>query len=309
MSKPEKEPSKAPQRQVSKPEKGKLAIKGASLEWIAADAFTVDPSYDRPANEERINHMAENWKDEALGVVFSSRREDEPRLYLLDGQHRVGALVKQGRKTDLVPTLVFEGLTVAQEAELFVMMNKNRRPPSPSELFRASLVEGNKGAIEIQQVFDSLGLNIESFNGDQYTVRCVATLWRVYRAMGASGIDATLSLILLSWGDPPPDNAFSQYLVLTLGRILYFNENRIDMDRMRQVLSKETPNTLLTRAQAIRHLQGGDRTRVLTDVILTAYNKGLAASRQLNPETMRPKKDPFSAATRFRRGSGKDGDE
>jgi hypothetical protein len=301
---------KPPERKTQSAPASRLAIPGVTLEWIAADAFTVDPSYDRAADENRINYLAEHWKDEALGVVFSSRRANEDKLYLLDGQHRIGALRKQGRKTDLVPTLVFEGLTVPQEAELFVMMNKNRRALSPSELFKASLVEGNKGAIEIQKVIEQLNLTMESFaaSSNPYAIKCVATIWRIYRAMGASGVDATLSLSLLAWGDPPPYNAFNQNLLLVVARILFYNENHLDIDRLRSVLAKEAPNEILSRAKTIGMLQGGDRGLVLAKVIVDAYNKGLRPTQQLDMTKLRPNSDPFTSAARFRRGGKRDGE-
>jgi hypothetical protein len=295
-------PVRAPRGPEGREGKAVLAIEGATLEWIAADAFTVDPSYDRPANEHRINQLAQGWKDEALGVVFASRRADSDKLYLLDGQHRVGALKKLGRKTDLVPTLTFEGLTVADEAELFVMMNKNRRALTPSELFRASLVEGDKGAQEIKEVMDDLGLELESFGHGPNIIKCVATIWRIYRAMGKDGLDATLSLVLVTWGDdPPPKAAWNQNLLLVLARCLYFGEGRLDLEHLRTTLAKETPEALVQRAASISALQGGHRPRVLAGVILDAYNKGIPRAKQLDPETFTQRKDPFTVATHFQR--------
>lgn len=295
----------APSRPSPTPPPGKLAITGASLEWIAADAFTVDPSYDRPIHDNRVNEMAENWKDEALGVVFASRRQDEDKLFLLDGQHRVGALKKQGRKTELVPALVFEGLSVAEEAELFRMMNKNRRPLLPSELFKASLVEGDKEALEIQAVIEGLGLRLESLaTGDAQTVRCVSTIWRIYRALGAEGVDATLSLIVLAWGEPPPKSAFNQNLVLALARIIFYEENKVDMDRLRSVLASESPDALLSRADSIRSLAGGELNGALIDQICDGYNKGMrSSSKQIDSRKVkRLKKDRFTSATQYQRG-------
>lgn len=296
--------TKAPKREtVEAPLHSVLAIKRASLEWIAADSFTTDQSYDRPADEKRINEMAENWQDEALGVVFASRREDEELLYLLDGQHRVGSLRKLGRKTELVPTLVFEGLSVPQEARLFVMMNKNRRALSPSELFYASIVEGDKGALEIKEVVDSLGLRLESTQHGPGVVNCVAMIQRVYRAMGAAGLDATLSLILVAWGEPSPPMAFHQYLVSILSRILYHGEGKVDVDHLRQVLAKEKPEEIIRRAQSINALQGGAKDFVLGEVILSAYNKGLPASKQLAPAILKQRRDKYVTAARFNRSA------
>jgi len=278
-----------------------LAIENATLEWVAADVFTTDSSYDRPADQKRINKLAEEWMPGAMGAVLSSYREDEGQHYLIDGQHRIGALLRLGRKTDLVPAVVYHGLTIAEEAELFVWFNKNRKALSPSELFYASIAENNAGAIEIKQVVDGLELELDSFGTKPNSVRCVQAIWRIYNAIGPAGLDSALSIPLVTWGTPFPHNAYNERLLGSIARLLHYYENKIDLDHLRMTLVKEEPDKWLNNAAALRSLQGGDRIIAMCETIITAYNKGRSPSQKLDPANLRQKKDVFKQARKFQR--------
>lgn len=286
-------------------DEGHLAIEGASLEYIPVDAFRSDKTYQRPPDEARVNKLAKNWKPGGLGVVIASKRTDDPNYYTLDGQHRIGALRRLGDKTVKVPTLVLEGLTVADEAEFFVLMNKNRRALLPSELFKASLAEGNPAAIEIKEVFDKLGLTLSSYGAEANNVRAVAAVWRIYNAMGAAGINATLSLIIQCWGKDSSRNVFNQAIMTAIARVLHYNEGNIKIDRLRNIISGEEPDVWLNKASQLRQLQGGDRIRTLANTFVSDYNRGLRNADHLDVNKMNQKKDDFKKGQKFERKTTK----
>jgi hypothetical protein len=275
----------------------KFAIEGGRIDYIAADAFRVDMSYQRPADEARINKLAKNWNPGGLGVVIASYRDE--KLNLLDGQHRVGALKRLGEKTTLVPTLILEGLTVADEAEFFVLMNKNRRALMPSELFHASLAEGDEGAIEIKTVIDRYGLTLNSYGAEPTNIRGVAAIWSIYNSMGIAGLDASIGMCIQAWGRT--QGSFSAPVIKAVARVLHYNEGNIKMDRLRNALANNTPQVWMDRASQLRTMNGGDRIVQMATSMAEAYNKGLGTTSHLDVKRMNQKKDSFKESQKLQR--------
>ncbi len=169
-------------------------LENAEMEWVPVDAFSVDHSYDRDPIQTHIDFLTRNWDQDIMGPLLASRRANG-KHYLLDGQHRIGALKKLGKGKYLVPALVYEGLSVADEARIYRKYNKDRRQPSPSDNFRALVREGDPKAVAIKKVLDDLDLELNSFGNTQRDVKCVANVIAIYNKMGAAGLDATLSTV------------------------------------------------------------------------------------------------------------------
>ncbi len=92
---------------------------------VAVGALRIEPRYQRPLDSRRVRHMAEHLDASQLGVIEVHRRPDSS-LVVLDGQHRARAVLDSRGPEAVVMAHVVEGLTVAQEAERFLALNRER---------------------------------------------------------------------------------------------------------------------------------------------------------------------------------------
>lgn len=97
-------------------ENGKMNKK---IETVKINDLKVDYSY-RSLDNPNADGIIENFERLAIGYITVSAREDE--LYIIDGIRRVEALKHLGYVE--CPAEVLHGLTVEDEARIFVNMNK-----------------------------------------------------------------------------------------------------------------------------------------------------------------------------------------
>ena len=97
-------------------ENGKMNKK---METVNINDLKVDYSY-RSSDNPSANGIVENFERFAIGYITVSAREDG--LYIIDGIRRVEALKHLGYLE--CPAEVLHGLTVEDEARIFVNMNK-----------------------------------------------------------------------------------------------------------------------------------------------------------------------------------------
>lgn len=89
------------------------------FETVKINDLKVDYSY-RSSNNPNSDGIVENFNRLAIGFITVSAREDG--LYIVDGIRRVEALKQLGYE-ECFAELLF-GLTVKDEAKIFVNMNK-----------------------------------------------------------------------------------------------------------------------------------------------------------------------------------------
>src|SRR5581483_5377546 len=112
------------------------------LEYVSKLQLQVDPTYQRSLNDPKRLRIAKDFNWAAFGVLLVARRNDGS-LWVIDGQHRLMAAQSRSDIKD-VPVAIFEfGGNVTDEAKDFLIANKNRRPLSGVESFKALAVSGD----------------------------------------------------------------------------------------------------------------------------------------------------------------------
>jgi hypothetical protein len=178
-----------------------MPISDPELEVLDLDALKVDAYAQRGYDNKWAKELHDNWDDDKVGVFRVSRRTDGG-LYLMDGQHRTGALRMFSELTEderQVLGLVYEGLTIQQEAELYLAFNSKTRKANPVDTFRLERVAEEPEAVNIQLVLDKHGLIVQMGTG-AHQVAAVAALRWVYRLGGVDLLDRTFTVIEKSWG-------------------------------------------------------------------------------------------------------------
>lgn len=153
----------------------------------------VDHNYQRPLDENRVTRMVKDFRPAMLGALEVARHNGKCAVF--DGQHRLAAVKELGHET--VPCFVHEGLSQAEEADLFYRLQRDRKAIHPVQAFRARVVAKDEKAIEIDEIVRDAGFAIDFKRGPS-TISAVKTIERVYKR---GVLPETLELLHLWDGD------------------------------------------------------------------------------------------------------------
>lgn len=236
---------------------------------IPVSKLQVDTTYQRdPLKVRTILAMAETWDEKAAGTIVVSRRRDSSGLdkYLvIDGQQRSLAASLVGHPD--IEAMVYEHLTLEEEAALFVKFNKNRTSVRADSVFRARLVARDPAAVAIVTAAAAVGLEVHS-DRTANTICCVATMETLYTA---GVLEATLREIRTIW--PQNANALQATIVGGMGWILrlYQDEYASQKADIRHKLSTRDPRELTGTAYAYK---GSTLHTGVGRALLSAINSG-----------------------------------
>lgn len=142
------------------------------LDWLDKNLIDVDPLYQRPLDEARVNKILSGFTWSSFGAVVVVPQEDG-RYHVSDGQHRLAA-AKLHPKVAHVPAVVVKVEDVPAEAAVFVQINKARKNVSPLELFFAQIAAGDDEAVTVLQVCERAGVRIPKHPGSFKPGDCIA---------------------------------------------------------------------------------------------------------------------------------------
>ena len=180
----------------------------ADLQEIPLADLRIDPHYQRPLNEKKSRQIAQRFEPASASALAVSRREDGS-LWVMDGQHRLAAMRSLGHPLALC--LVYQGLTLQQEATIFVECNTVRAAPRAISVFMARLAAGDRVALDIYRVLERLGLDLpERVERNQNhnkrridTIYSVSALDRIYALDGAAELELILTMLRRMWPESP----------------------------------------------------------------------------------------------------------
>lgn len=249
---------------------------------IAVDAVTVDRRIQRPLNISRVKHIARNFDPRSLGVLTLSLRPDGS-VVVLDGQHRWAA-AKAINYTDKLPALTYEGLSIEEEAALFLTQN-DAKPVSTLDKFLVRITEGDDVAVAIARVVTAHGWVIQP--GQTYgSIASVAALERAYNGAGVSAgprldvVGRVLETITEAWGHDP--KAANGTIIGGLALLFLRFEYEVRSDKLIPSLQKTTPLNVVGKARAIADGRGYTAPAAVALHIHTLYNNGLRSRKLPN---------------------------
>lgn len=133
-----------------------------SIEWVHTSELTVDQSYQRSIDNEGsrrlIASIAANFDWRLCSPLVVSRRPDESKV-IIDGQHRWAAAVRRGDLLQL-PCCLFTYDNPEDEARMFIVANRARKPMNRLDDFHAALAAADEDAVEIQRLVTEAGLRM-----------------------------------------------------------------------------------------------------------------------------------------------------
>jgi hypothetical protein len=246
-------------------------------EVLFVNELTVDPRVQRSnLREQNVRHIVNHFNPDALGVITVSRRKDRSHI-ILDGQHRTEAVRRRTNNSGTVPCHVFNGLTLAEEALMFLDLNQGDKP-SLIDKYRVRVTAGDPAACLIDQMVRSAGYAVTAQAGDG-SINAVQALERLHQLSVIQEADPhliqlTLAVISDAWGD----SRFGlQAAVLTgVGRVIGEHGARVDLSALSTKLRdyKGGPQNLVASARQLGTLRQVNTAMAVAELIIEEYNKG-----------------------------------
>ena len=255
------------------------------VEEIPASQLQVDPRVQRDGLRiNKVMSITNDFNPDALGVISVSRRgsSEGEADFIIDGWHRTEAA---RRKDGSFPMTchVFTGLTVADEALMFLHLNTSTTP-TRLEKFKVRLAAEDPAAQRIQQITSSLGWTVspQAANGHINAVGALERIDALSMKLEASPhlLDITLRVITQSWGI---ERYGAQAVILEgIARVFAEYSSKVTFSTLVEKLRerKGGPAALHANAQQMAAMRNGRTAMAVAELVVETYNKG-AKTRQL----------------------------
>jgi hypothetical protein len=250
--------------------------------------LVVDETYQRPLDPGKVYRIATNFDPDAFGVIVINRR-DTGETAIIDGGHRVAALYDMGWDDQKVQAVIHQGLTVAEEARIYAILNKERTKPKATDIFRADVTAGFPDALEVQSVLDKHGLKVVN-SPKARGIRSIGTCRRLHKIGGTELLDKVLTSMIKAFGDDDPTN-FYHDLMLAVGGV-FFHRPEASISRVVQGLKMAGGDVqiIVSRGRGTASVSDTRANTEMANLILRQYNKNLRVNRQ---ELLDPNKNLF----------------
>lgn len=217
---------------------------------------------------------------DAIGVLHGVEY-DGRGLLIIDGQHRVNALIAHGLGEWEVEVKVHLDIKDDKAAcDKFWKLNK-RAVVSPFGGFMVEFHAGYRDAVGAHSVVKRHGLIISRSAGDGKVI-CVSALKKLFKADGGKALDATFGVILSAWGSKSA--ALEGKIVEGIGLVFQKYLGAIDESELVKKLAKYAggPSGLIGSARGMKQHQKSTVSRCIADLVIGAYNSG-KRSGKLDP--------------------------
>lgn len=256
--------------------------KRSKIEEHPAASLFMDERVQRAIRPQHLKSIAAKLDLDAVGVVIVSRRPDG-KLAVLDGQHRIRALIDAGMGEWPVTCKVFDGLEIPDEAGLFRRYNTTSKTTSYEDLVKA-ITEGDPEAIAIDKIAQRNGLKISDQTGPA-TIACASALRKVYRSgeAGPAALAFALHVGVTAWG--AHSDSVDGHLVRGLGDFYLRYGEDIDRGALIKKLAKHKGGArgCIGQAKTLAGLMHVTTHRGVAQLVLGLYNRGRRENGQLPP--------------------------
>jgi len=217
---------------------------------IKPSSVNFDERYQRDRNASRITAIARGLDMARIGAPDVSMRSDGT-YWAIDGMHRICALCEAGRGDEPILCVVHEGLTVREEAMLFLKLNGARVAVGVWNKYKASLEAKDKTTCDINRIVRSKGLQVDRSQAWKHI--CAIQAMQYVHGVN-DNLSDTLD-VLLQWEAHAVDqdlSALEGVLVRTMSDFLALYNGKINRKQLMKRLNCYKPDALI---RAIRRSQ------------------------------------------------------
>jgi hypothetical protein len=238
---------------------------------LPISSLTVDVIVQRKLSRIKARRMADRLNFDALGVITVSRRLDGVNA-VMDGQHRVEALRIAGYGDGKVQCSIFDGLTIDEEAALFLRLNDTTIVRSRDKA-RISVIEGEPSAVAMNAMLERYGWHIVAGSSGN-CFKAVSTL-RCIWDNDVSAAERAIRTISLAWPSAASRGRSDRRIVEGLGLLFIRCGQTVDDDALIGKLSRVTPDSIIAAASSHPAKASLGVARYVVDL----YNKGRRTTR------------------------------
>lgn len=241
----------------------------AKFSTLPVKEIHVDPAVQRALNAARVQDMAEDFNEKALGTITVSRRDDGHN-YVIDGQHRHATARRARGENYRLNCHIYEGLSLQEEAALFRALNTAVKPQA-LDLFRVRVVEGEAIAVAISALMEHYSWHVSTSSGPRYRYVAVRALEEVYgRDHGHLLLDKVVSILTSAYdGDP---KSMRGEVILGLAALYEEHGEKIRDMKMIERLQNQGLMDMLDRAKVFSKTAGYRPRDGVAEIITQAYN-------------------------------------
>lgn len=243
---------------------------------VPVDAITIDPTVQRKegADQRRVNKIAANFNPDALGVMVLSERKDGS-LVCLDGMHRLTAAKQAGYRAPL-DAIVHTGLSIAQEASLFLLYN-DKKDPSAISRFHARILAGDPVAVDMDRIIREHGWKVRQA-GEPGNLSAIEKAESVYRNGSGTLPDGAhpehlsnvLTIITAAWEHDPKSVNLS--ILAGVSQLLGRFGKSVDFKKLIDEMSGTRPTVLIGKARSLADVQGGTVPAAVAKILVSMHN-------------------------------------
>lgn len=244
---------------------------------LSPKEFMIDLKVQREVNELRVIEMAKNFQPQSLGLLTASKREDG-HIYCLDGAHRIAA-ARKARWNGLLATRLFTGLTLAEEAGLFLTTN-NTRSVQAIDKFKVRITMGDPSAVNINTILKNFDLHVDWANNESKNIiSAIATVEKIYYGAGVLPYRDHPDLVYKvfrtltdAYGLDSGRTTWGKAMIEGMGIFWASFGSRINRERLVEALQGNPPRAIVAQAQMLRDAKGGTIGENAAEVIHKHYN-------------------------------------
>lgn len=195
--------------------------------------------------------------------------------WVLDGQHRIYALKINGFEKDVLDCEVYENLSDAEAAEIFLGRDA-RRAISPYDKFHVACTAGRKRESDIRRAVEAQGLKIGR-SQEEGCIGAIAACGKVYDRSGDVVLGQTIRTLKNAFGGDAA--AFDASLIEGVGLVFNrYNGRTSEKDlAARLAASSHGVRGLIRRAESQRERTGNQKSQCVAATVVDIYNKGAGA--------------------------------
>lgn len=238
----------------------------SKIGWVRLDEMKINPLAQRDFNAAWAEELATNFNPDVMGMIHVSHRDGW--YYIVDGQHRRAAAIAWLGSDQQVQCHIYEDLTSAQEAELFLKLN-NSKKQGPMSKYRVALTAGRSIESDIDRITRALGLVIGS-SKELEEIGCVTALINTYKKSGPGSLSFALRVIRDAYGY----DGFQRDPIAALALIKDRYGDSIDEEKLTMRLSKVGIVELRRKARDWRETTGNPAAQCFAHTMIIFYNQG-----------------------------------
>lgn len=260
----------------------KILEEEATIEWLSIDEIAFDMRYQRPLSQYKVNEIANQFNAVAAGTPVVNVRDDGQQIGM-DGQHRIAAMKKRG--ISHVQCKVTRGLTLEQEAQIYVYCNTVRKNPSALDTFRARLITKDPLIMAISSVVEKCGLEIQfTFTGGSHGKRrSPKSIWAVnamediYKRGKEELLEEVLILASRSW--PEEGDVMKSYVLIGIMQFHLKYKGKYSREEFIAKMNITDFKAIARRSQYHAESNGGSIYTAFAKALQEAYDKGRKTRR------------------------------